>query len=128
MKYLLDTHSLLWIITDDPRLSKNAQDIYLDSENGIFLSMASIWELAIKSSLEKISLEKPLDEFVSEHVHGNNIEILDIKLPHVLRIEKLPFNHRDPFDRLIIAQSIEDNLPILGGDKVFDLYKIKRIW
>lgn len=128
MKYLLDTHSLLWIITDDSKLSKRAQDIYLDSENDIFLSMASIWELAIKSSLGKISLDKPLDEFVSEHVLGNNIEILEIKLPHVLRIEQLPFHHRDPFDRLIISQAIEDSLPILGGDNAFDLYKIKRIW
>ena len=128
MKYLLDTHSFLWIITDDSKLSKKAQDIYLDSENDIFLSMASIWELAIKSSQGKISLDKPLEEFVSEHVLGNNIEILEIKLPHVLRIEQLPFHHRDPFARLIISQAIEDSLPILGGDKAFDLYKIKRIW
>lgn len=128
MKYLLDTHPFLWIITDDSKLSKKARDIYLDSENDIFLSMASIWELAIKSSLGKISLDKPLNEFVSEHVLGNNIEILEIKLPHVLRIEQLPFHHRDPFDRLIISQAIEDSLPILAGDKAFDSYKIKRIW
>ena len=128
MKYLLDTHSLLWIITEDSRLSKKAERIYLDAENDICLSMASIWELAIKSSLEKISLKKPLDEFVEKHIRGNNIKILDIRLPHVLRIERLPFHHRDPFDRLIISQAIEDNLTIIGCDKAFDMYSVKQIW
>lgn len=128
MKYLIDTHTLLWIVTNDPKLSAKAKDLYLDSENEIFISMASIWELSIKSSLGKISLEQPLDEFVDEHVKGNDIRILKIELSHVLRIENLPFYHRDPFDRLIISQSIEDNIPIIGSDKTFDSYPIKRIW
>lgn len=128
MKYLIDTHTLLWIVTNDPKLSAKAKDLYLDSENEIFISIASIWELSIKSSLGKISLEQPLDEFVDEHVKGNDIRILKIELPHVLRIENLPFYHRDPFDRLIISQSIEDNIPIIGSDKTFDSYPIKRIW
>lgn len=128
MKYLIDTHTLLWIVTNDPKLSAKAKDLYLDSENEIFISLASIWELSIKSSIGKISLEQPLDEFVDEHVKGNDIRILKIELPHVLRIENLPFYHRDPFDRLIISQSIEDNIPIIGSDKTFDSYPIKRIW
>ena len=128
MKYLLDTHTLLWITTDDPKLSKKAKNIYLDAENEILLSIASIWELAIKSSIGKITFQKDLDDFIDFHVKGNNIEILKIELPHVLRIEKLPFHHRDPFDRLIIAQAIEDNLKILGADNIFDKYKVKRIW
>ena len=128
MKYLLDTHTLLWITTDDPKLSKKAKNIYLDAENEILLSIASIWELAIKSSIGKITFQKDLDEFVDVHIKGNNIEILKIELPHVLRIEKLPFHHRDPFDRLIIAQAIEDNLKILGANNIFDKYKVKRIW
>ena len=127
MKYLLDTHALLWITTDDPKLSKKAKNIYLDAENEILLSIASIWELAIKSSIGKITFQKDLDDFVDVHIKGNNIEILKIELPHVLRIEKLPFHHRDPFDRLIIAQAIEDNLKILGADNTFDKYKVKRI-
>ena len=128
MKYLLDTHALLWITTDDPKLSKKAKNIYLDAENEILLSIASIWELAIKSSIGKITFQKDLDDFVDVHIKGNNIEILKIELPHVLRIEKLPFHHRDPFDRLIIAQAIEDNLKILGSDNTYDKYKVKRIW
>ena len=103
MKYLIDTQTLLWIVTDDPRLSQEAKHIYLDSENEIFLSMASIWELAIKSSLGKLTFEKSLEEFVDEHVKENDIQILNIELPHVLRIEQLPFYHRDPFDRLLIS-------------------------
>ncbi len=128
MRYLLDTHALLWLITENPKLTKKVKQIYFDGENEIFLSMGSIWELAIKSSLEKISLEQSLEAFISEHVTGNNIEILEIKRPHVLRVEQLPFHHRDPFDRLIISQALEDNLLILGTDKTFDLYGIKRIW
>ena len=106
MRYLLDTHTLLWITTDDPKLSTKTKEIYLDAENSIFFSMASIWELAIKSSIGKLTFNKTLDEFIEEHVKGNNIEILKIELPHILRIENLPFHHRDPFDRLIIAQAI----------------------
>jgi len=90
--------------------------------------MASLWELAIKSSLGKLTLEKPFDEFVDEHVKDNDIQILNIELSHVLRIEKLPFHHHDPFDRLIISQQIENNLPIISSYEVFDKYAVKRIW
>ena len=128
MKFLLDTHALLWIITDDAKLSKAAKNIYLDAGNTIFISMASLWELAIKSSLGKISLEKTLEDFTEEHIRGNDINILDIHLTHIIRIEQLPFHHRDPFDRLIIAQAIEDKLTIIGNDAAFDSYNIKRIW
>ncbi len=102
--------------------------LYLDEQNTIFVSMASLWELAIKSSLGKISFEMPLEDFVEEHIRGNDIEILNIELPHILRIEKLPFHHRDPFDRLIIAQQIEENLPIISADEIFDAYGVQRIW
>jgi PIN domain nuclease of toxin-antitoxin system len=128
MKYLLDTHALLWLTTNQPQLSQKVKDIYLNVENEILLSAASLWELAIKSSLGKIHFEKGLEAFIDVHVKGNNIEILKIEIPHVIRIEKLPFHHRDPFDRLIIAQAIENNLRIISSDKTFDKYKIKRIW
>jgi len=128
MDYLLDTHTLLWIVTDSPKLSNRAKKLYLDPENKIFISLASIWELAIKSSLNKLSLDKPLEDFVDEHIKGNDIQILNIELPHILRIEKLPFHHRDPFDRLIISQQIENNLSIIGSDEAFDKYDVERIW
>jgi len=128
VKYLLDTQALLWITTNDTRLSNTAKDFYLNAENEIWFSMAGIWELAIKSSIGKIKFEKDLEEFIETHVKGNNIDILKIELPHVLRTEILPFHHRDPFDRLIIAQAIEDNLPIIGNDTAFDKYNVQRIW
>lgn len=128
MKYLLDTHALLWITTDDVRLSNKARDIYLNAENIICFSSASVWELVIKMSIGKIKFEKDLDDFIEVHVKGNNIDILKIELPHILRIANLPFHHRDPFDRLIIAQAIEDSLIILGSDSIFDKYKVNRIW
>ncbi|VAX19122.1 hypothetical protein MNBD_IGNAVI01-2280 [hydrothermal vent metagenome] len=128
MKYLLDTHTLLWIVTDSPKLSKKAKKLYLETDNTILFSLASIWELAIKSSLGKIEFDKTLEGFVEEHVKGNNIQILNIELPHILRVEQLPFHHRNPFDRLLIAQLIENNLSIISYDKIFDLYKVNRIW
>ena len=128
MKYLIDTHTLLWIVTNSPKLSKKAENLYLDSENEIFFSMASVWELAIKSSLGKLSLGKTLDSFVEEHIKGNDIQILNIELPHILRVGHLPFHHRDPFDRLIISQLTENNLSIISYDEAFDLYKVNRIW
>ena len=128
MKYLLDTHTLLWIVTDSPKLSKEAKKLYLEMDNLILFSLASIWELAIKSSLGKIEFEKSLESFVEEHVKENNIQILNIEIPHLLRIEQLPFYHRDPFDRLLISQLIENNLSIISCDKMFDLYDVKRIW
>ncbi len=128
MKYLLDTHTLLWLTTNDPRLSQNSKELYLNAENEIFFSMASVWELAIKSSIKKITFAKTLEDYIEEHVKGNNIEIMQIELPHVLRVESLPFHHRDPFDRLLIAQAIENNISIIGMDSIFDKYKINRIW
>jgi len=126
--YLIDTHTLLWIVTDSPQLSHLAKELYLDSENKIIISLASIWELAIKSSLGKLKFEKSLENFVDDHIRNNNIQILNIEVSHILRIEKLPFHHRDPFDRMIIAQQIENNLTIIGADKVFDKYNVKRVW
>jgi len=128
VKYLIDTHILLRIISDSPKISKNVRKIYLNAENTMYLSLASVWEMAIKISLGKLSINRPLGDFVNEHVLGNNIQILKIQLSHVLSIETLPFHHRDPFDRMIIAQGIEDNIPIISADTTFDLYPVKRIY
>ncbi len=128
MKYLIDTHTLLWIAGNNPKLSKKAKEIYLNPKNEIYLSIASIWELSIKIGLKKLNLNLPLKKFVEIHILGNNIQILNISLNHIYRIEKLPLHHRDPFDRLIISQAIEEDIPIIGNDELFDNYEIKRIW
>lgn len=128
MRLLLDTHTLLWIVTDDEKLGKKAKLLYLDNQNDIYLSIASIWEMAIKTSLNKLELGDTLENFVAHHIKGNNIRILNIGLSHLYKIENLPFHHRDPFDRLIIAQSMAENYPILSSDNRFDLYPVNRIW
>ena len=128
MKYLLDSHVLFWIITGDLQLSRKAKNIYLDEKNKIFISIASLWEIAIKISLNKLSISMSLPEFVQEHVIANEIFIMPIELTHIYNLENLPFYHRDPFDRLIIAQSMAEKINILSNDTVFDRYPVKRIW
>jgi len=128
LKYLLDTHTLLWVIDDNPQLSRKVRNIFLDEDNDIYISMASIWEMAIKISLKKLEIPGNLSYFVNEHIHGNNIEVLSIQLTHIYQLELLPFHHRDPFDRLIISQAISEHLPVLSYDYSFDPYSVERIW
>lgn len=128
MNYLIDTHTLLWILTNNPKLSKKAKELYLDSKNTIYFSMASLWEMAIKISLKKLLIDEHLKEFIENHIKGNDIKILNIELPHILSLEMLPYHHRDPFDRLLICQSQNENIPIISSDKIFDCYQIKREW
>lgn len=128
MKILLDTQAFLWIISDAPELSKKAKKIFLDQENDLFLSLASIWEMAIKSSIGKLKLKQPIEKFFPTQLQENSILQLDISFRHVVGVTSLPFHHRDPFDRLIISQAIQENLPILSSDEAFDAYNIQRLW
>ncbi|MBU4444954.1 type II toxin-antitoxin system VapC family toxin [bacterium] len=128
MKYLSDTHALLWIVDRNSQLSNTAREIYLDEDNEILISSASIWEMAIKISLKRLIIPGNLQEFVKEHVIGNNIQILNISLSHIYRLETLQYHHRDPFDRLLISQAIEENIPIISSDNRFDQYGVNRIW
>jgi PIN domain nuclease of toxin-antitoxin system len=128
MNLLLDTHTLLWILTDNKNLSKKVRRLFLSEDNEIYLSVASIWEMAIKVSIGRLNLSEPVKEFVQNQVKGNDIKILAVEAEDIYPIETLPFHHRDPFDRLIIAQSMTRNYPILSADVEFDAYPIKRIW
>ena len=128
MRYILDTHTLLWIVDDNPKLGDEAKTIYLNDHNDIFASIASIWEMAIKISLNKLNIPGTLSEFVKDHIRGNKIDIINIELNHLYQLENLNYFHRDPFDRLIIAQAIAENIPVISSDKAFDDYPIQRIW
>ncbi|SRR5579883_206078 len=128
MKILLDTQAFLWLISDAPELSKKAKKLFLDQDNDLFLSLASIWEIAIKFSLGKLKLKQPIEKFLPAQLQENSILQLDISFRHVAGVAALPFHHRDPFDRLIISQAIQENLPILSSDKAFDAYNIQRLW
>lgn len=128
MRILLDTQAFLWLIADAQELSKKAKKVFLEQDNDLFLSLASIWEMAIKSSLGKLDLKQPLEEFIPSQLQENSILQMEISFRHVVGTATLPFHHRDPFDRLIISQAIQENLPILSSDIAFDAYNIQRIW
>lgn len=129
MKYLLDTQILIWFGLDDSRMTSKITDIFLNPENQLLLSIASIWEMAIKLSLGKLKVKNSLEEFITQQYSINNIQILPLKLTHIYRISDLPFHHRDPFDRILIAQAHEEKFPIISSDKNFDQYKnVTRIF
>ncbi len=128
MRVLLDTHAFLWAITDNTRLTKKARKCFLNEENKLFLSLASVWEIAIKASLDRLEFTKPIDELLPDQIRSNDISLLHIEMGHVLRVAKLPFHHRDPFDRLLVAQSLVENMPLLSADNHLDFYDINRIW
>jgi PIN domain nuclease of toxin-antitoxin system len=128
MEYLLDTHTLLWIITDDNQLSNKVKKLFLDEQNELYISVASLWEIAIKVSLKRLELGQSITDFYYKHVIGNKIKLLDLKVEHLAVLETLEFHHKDPFDRLIVCQSIVEKIPVLSSDKVLSKYPIKRVW
>jgi PIN domain nuclease of toxin-antitoxin system len=125
---LLDTHAVLWFLWDDPKLSAIGKMLIEDSNLRKLVSIASCWEIAIKSSLGKLQLGEPSRSFLSREITANNFELLPISLDHSTMIEGLPFHHRDPFDRMLISQSLSDSLPLISGDIVFDQYGVDRRW
>lgn len=128
MRLLLDTHTFIWFVTDSPRLSITAKTLIEDEYNEKLLSIVSIWEMAIKHSIGKLSFQLSFETFIAQQLSINNFSLLDIKVSHIHIIADLPLHHRDPFDRLIIAQSMIEQIPIVGTDKIFDLYSIQRLW
>ena len=127
MKALLDTHTFLWAIAEEGKLSRRAQQIYT-GPNDLWLSVASVWEILIKVQAGKLPLPKPSGRYLVKELSKNQIEVLPITLNHVLKIENLPLHHRDPFDRLLIAQSIEEGWPIITADPWFARYPVDVIW
>ncbi|MGB9180502.1 MAG: type II toxin-antitoxin system VapC family toxin [Pyrinomonadaceae bacterium] len=127
MKLLLDTHAFLWFIDDSPRLSARAKAL-LESDEDLFLSTASLWEIAIKTSSGKLALAQPFDIFLPQQLSKNEIEILPIRLAHLGVVSTLPLHHRDPFDRLLIAQAMFEQMPMISIDTAFDAYPVTRLW
>jgi PIN domain nuclease of toxin-antitoxin system len=115
-------------VGNDPRLGQTARQLIGEVGNECWVSLASCWELAIKQSLGKITLVRPLGEFLSKHMNANGFSLLPIEFPHVVAVATLPFRHRDPFDRLIIAQALTERLVLLSVDGVFDDYGVDRRW
>ena len=129
MSYLLDTSTFLWFVTDDRKLSTLARRVLEESSDDIYLSLASIWELAIKANLGRgLELPRPFEEFVDIELQAEQIRILNIELDHLKLVADLPLHHRDPFDRLLIAQSQVENIPVISSDAAFDHYPVQRVW
>lgn len=128
MKLLLDTHTLLWFIAGSPSLSASARNLIEDESNEKFVSIVSIWETAIKVSIGKMTLTAPFDDLFPHQLRINGFELLPVKVEHASIVTTLPFHHRDPFDRLLIAQATEENMVMVSVDEIFDGYGATRLW
>jgi PIN domain nuclease of toxin-antitoxin system len=128
MKFLLDTHAFIWFIMGSPNLSVNARVLIEDVANEKFLSVASLWEIAIKSSIGKLTLSAPFDVLILPQLGLNGFKLLNIEIDHAALVATLPFHHRDPFDRLLIAQAITEKMSIVSIDAAFDAYAVTRRW
>ncbi|MGV3763588.1 type II toxin-antitoxin system VapC family toxin [Parapedobacter sp.] len=127
MNLLLDTHALIWYITDNHRLPAKTRSLIEFPENNCFVSLATYWEMAIKNSLGRLDFKKPIVT-IFEIVEQSGFEILPINVNHILRATSLPFHHYDPFDRMIIGQAIADDLSIVTKDEKFPQYEVNLLW
>jgi PIN domain nuclease of toxin-antitoxin system len=124
----LDTHAFIWYTTDSSRLTATGRSLIDNGENDILLSTASVWEMALKHSIGRLTFSMPFMEFIKQQIAVNRIDILEITFDHIEVVASLPLHHRDPFDRLIIAQSMAQQIPILSVDAIFDAYAIAGVW
>ena len=128
MKFLLDTQAFLWFVLKDRALSQVACDLIVDPLNDILLSPASYWEIAIKVSIGKYQIPGNFETWIEHQIQVNELEILPIKVAHVAAIVTLPFHHKDPFDRLLVAQALTEKIPIISVDAALDNYPVARYW
>lgn len=128
MRILIDTHAFLWWAEGDRALPAKARKAIGEQENDCVVSLASVWELAIKVNLGKLKLATSVQRYVVDNLAANSFGLLDIRIAHVGMVETLPRHHGDPFDRLLIAQALTEELPVITADPVFRRYGVKRIW
>ena len=124
----MDTHAFLWFITKDAQLSATAQSLIADPNNEVLVSPASYWEIAIKVSIGKYPLHVPYETFITQGIEGNGFKVLAIEPRHTAVLTTLPFHHRDPFDRLIVAQALMESIAVVSCDTVLDAYGVERLW
>lgn len=128
MKVLLDTHAFIWWSSEPAKLSQTALSLCQDPSNSLLLSVTSIWEMQIKLQLGKLKLDLPLAELVRSQQQTNDIEVLPVLLLHVLELEHLPDHHKDPFDRLLIAQANSEHAVLVSSDPIFQEYPVATAW
>lgn len=130
MRLLLDTHAFYWYVEGDQQLSATAQTLIQDATNIVLISPASYWEIAIKVSIGKWALNRPYEEFIDLGLTQYGFEVLPIMPHHTAKLIGLTFpkNHKDPFDRLLVAQAMAENIPIVSADPQLDVYGVQRVW
>lgn len=128
MRLLIDTHALLWFLQDVGKLTSVAEEVVTAADSEVYLSIASVWELSIKYALGSLKLPCPPDQYIERVQSEAGIALLPIKLEHVLAVAGMEQHHRDPFDRLLIAQARLEGLKIISGDTQLDAYGVERIW
>jgi PIN domain nuclease of toxin-antitoxin system len=129
VKVLLDTHTFIWLDSQPEKLSQTALNLCQDENNELYLSIASVWEMQIKSQLGKLSFKVSISEMINAQQKYNDMKVLNIRLEHIYRLSELPRFHNDPFDRLLLSQSLEENMPIISTDSKFDEYNnVVTLW
>jgi PIN domain nuclease of toxin-antitoxin system len=128
MRLLLDAHAFLWFVLSDPALSPKARDLIADPDNDLYLSPASHWEIGIKVSIGKYQIPGSFESWMTQPLQINEIGILPILIGHTAAVIALPFHHKDPFDRLLIAQSLTEKMSIVSADTTLDAYGVSRLW
>ena len=128
MRVLLDTHAFLWFVLNDPKLPPTAKGLIESPANDVLISPASYWEIAIKVSHKKLDLLAPYEDFMHQGIVGNDFAVLHIEPRHTAVVASLPFHHKDPFDRLLIAQALAEGIPLVSADPALDHYGIQRLW
>ncbi|HTL90549.1 MAG TPA: type II toxin-antitoxin system VapC family toxin [Leptolyngbya sp.] len=128
MRLVLDTHVFIWLNEAPKKISQQMITMLSSPENDLFLSLVSLWEMQIKIQLGKLQLQDPLPDILATQQSENNLQILPIHLDHIWALAELPNHHRDPFDRLLIAQLIATQVPIVSADAIFDRYPIQQLW
>ncbi len=128
MKVLVDTHTFIWALLDDHRLTPKAKQVLRSGEHELAFSLISLWEIAIKIKTGKLNTIGSSVTYIRDEMNAYGMELLPIRYDHILQLESLPHHHSDPFDRFLIAQALTESLPILTGDKAFQRYGVKQIW
>lgn len=128
MRLLLDTHAFLWWVSDDPALPNRVRRQLSAPRNEVFVSAVSVWEIVVKAALGKLTIPLPAERFVPEQLVANGFEALPLSITHALAVDRLPAHHRDPYDRLLVAQAVTEGMTIASGDQQIAAYPVKIVW
>lgn len=126
MRVLIDTHVLLWGLQDEAKLSERVRTLLPVAD--VWISVASLWEILAKVQVGRLALPAPVGDYLAEKLTANGVSVLPLTFDHVRRLEELPLHHRDPFDRILIAQSLSESMPLVSADQQFEGYAVELIW